>query len=132
MCSLREEDVFVQNEVLKVMPDIILDTQIEHPKWVTLQSSKFCNGVFVLLEKDDMTPVFGKVFDVIVILNRRIVLCVQQYYGHVFNAHYNSFEITTRGIVSAVFVDQLDDHRPLHSTSTFVSSDLYITLPYAF
>ena len=79
-----------------------------------------------------MIPVFGKVFDVIVILNRRIVLCVQQYYGHVFNAHYNSFEITTRGIVSAVFVDQLDDHRPLHSTSTFVSSDLYITLPYAF
>ena len=51
VCSLREEDVFVQNEVLKVMPDIILDTQIEHPKWVTLQSSKFCNGVFVLLEK---------------------------------------------------------------------------------
>ena len=130
--SLKEEDLYVQNEILRHIPNATLETQVEHLKWVTLQSSKFCNGVFVMLKNDTMTPLFGKVFDIVIVCEK-ILLCVQQYHGSLFQAHYNSFEISTRGTTSAVFVDQLDGYRPLHSTRTFVTSDtsLYITLPYA-
>ena len=132
LMPLNEEDLYVQNEILRRLPDIDLDTQVAHPKWVTLQSSKLCSGVFVLLKNDDMTPLFGKVLDVILIVGDIVLLCVQHYYGSLFHAHYHSFEISTRGTISAVFVDELEDHRPVHSTSTFVTSDrsLYITLPY--
>lgn len=98
---------------------------------MNLQSSHFCKGLYVLLKYDTMHPVFGKITDLLLI-NHTLIICVIEYYGHTFYSHYNAFMIKFRGVVSAVNVHSLVDHRPLHARSSFVSSDmnLYITLPY--
>ena len=132
-CSLSDEDEYVQHELVRLIPNLPLDSLIQHPNWVDLQSSHLCKGVYVLLEYDLVRPTFGKVCD-IVCVERTVVLCVQKYYGHIFNTHYNSFEITTHGGIFAVSVDVLNDHRPLRTRQTFVSSDksIFVSLPYVY
>ena len=77
---------------------------------MNLQSSPFCKGLYVLLKYDTMHPVFGKITD-LVIINHTLIVCVIEYYGHTFSSHYNAFMIKSRGVVSAVNVHFLADHR---------------------
>lgn len=130
-CSLNKEDDYVQREILRLIPGVPLDSCVQHPNWLDLQSSHLCKGVYVMLKYDLVRPTFGKLFD-IACIEHTAILCVQEYYGHVFNSHYNAFEIATRGTILAVSVDTLDDHRPLSARQTFVSSDTstFISLPY--
>lgn len=132
-CPLSNEESYVQNEFLRLIPHLTMESVVKHPNWVHLQSSYLCKGVYVLLHHDLMRPVFGKVIDIVVV-EQTVVLCVHEYYGHIFNAHYNSYEINTHGAFMAVNVHALTDHRPLHARPSFVPSDksLYITLPYIY
>ena len=81
-----------------------------------------------------MNPKFGKIFDLITFENNsRLVLCVVEYYGHVFMSHYNSYLIKSKGTITAVDVFALSDHRPLLAYHNFNASDhsnLHIILPY--
>lgn len=47
-------------------------------------------------------------------------------------SHYNAFIIKSRGVVSAIDVQSLADHRHFYALSSFRSldKDLYITMPY--
>lgn len=130
---LSEEDNYIQTELLQLIPHLALDSIVEHPSWVNLQSSHLCKGVYVLLNYNLMRPVFGKVIDIVTI-EQTVVLCVLKYYGHTFHAHYNCYEIGNCGAIVAVSAHVLADHRPLHARTTFVSSDksLYIVLPYIY
>ena len=89
------------------------DSVVSHPSWVNLQSSHFCKGLYVLLEYDTMHSVFGKITD-LVIINHTLIVCVIEYYGHTFSSHYNAFMIKSRGVVSAVNVHFLADHRSFY------------------
>ena len=75
-CLLKDDKNFARDEILRLVPNLSLDTLVHHPKWVKLQSSNLCQGVFVLLQYDEMRPVFGKVFDVIIV-NETVVLCAK-------------------------------------------------------
>lgn len=132
-CLLREEEDYLQNELMRLIPSLTMESVIEHPSWVDIQSSHLCNGVYVLLEYDLVRPTFGKISD-IATFDNTVVLCVQKYYGNVYHAHYCSYEICTLGVLIAVSMDILADHRPLHAKTTFLSSDKarYITLPYMY
>ena len=61
-----------------------------------------------------------------------LIICVVEYYGETFSSHFNAFVIKSRGVVSAINVYSLADHRPFYARFNFSSSDeaLYITLPY--
>lgn len=130
---LANEEDYIQMEFFQRIPKLTPDSVVSHPSFVLLQSSRLCMGVYILLKYDDITPVFGKIVD-IVCFNDTVVLCVQEYYGHTFNTHYNCFSISHHGILKAVHLDNLSDHRPLHARRNFVRSDksLYIMLPYTY
>ena len=132
-CSLSEEDEYVQRELLRLIPNLPMGSLVHHPSWTDVQNSHLCKGVYVLLEHNLIKPTFGKIHD-IVCVEHTVVLCMQKYYGHIFNSHYNSFEIIPHGGVFAVCVDMLSDHRPLRARKNFVSSDksVFISLPYVY
>lgn len=131
--TLACEDDYVQSVLKHVFPSLCADAIICHPNWVNLQSSHFYKGLYVLVKYDDMNPTFGKIIDLITI-EGVLIICVIEYCGDVFISHYNAFRIKSRGIVSAINVYSLSDHRPFYARSSFSSSDnnLYITLPYYF
>ena len=87
----------------------------------------------MLVKYDSMHPAFGKIIDLVAIEDTHII-CVVEYYGDTFTSHYNAFIIKSRGIVSAINVHSLADHRSFYARSSFSSSDNYldITLPYYF
>ena len=55
-----------------------------------------------------------KSFD-IVCIDETVLLCVQEYYGHLFSCHYNCFSIIHHGIIRAVHVGAIKDHRTLRA-----------------
>ena len=63
-----------------------------------------------------------------------VVLCVSEYSGSCFCAHYNSFVIKPKASKIAIEISSLFDHRPLHARHCFdkLDKDLYISLPYTF
>ena len=44
-CPLNEEESFVINKVLELIPYLTLESVVEHPNWVQLQSSRLSMGV---------------------------------------------------------------------------------------
>lgn len=127
-CVLGEEEDYLQAEFLRLMPNTSLDVLVSQ---VTLQSSVLRKGVFIILDYDLYKPVFGKVIDLAVIQST-VLLCVIEYYGNYFNSHFNSFEISHHGVLKAVNIETLHDHRPVYARQSFVNTDhsLYISLPY--
>lgn len=128
---LENELDYVQAEFLCLIPSLTPETTVRHRKWVKLQSSNFVMGVFVHIELDPIHPIFGKVFDIAVI-DRTMILSVQDCIGTSFSTHYNSFVIKAKVDVRAVGIHRLLDHRPLHARQNFDRNDkdLYISLPY--
>ena len=128
---LENELDYVQAEFLCLIPSLTPETTVRHRKWVKLQSSNFVMGVFVHIELDPIHPIFGKVFDIAVI-DRTMILSVQDCIGTRFSTHYNSFVIKAKVDVRAVGIHRLLDHRPLHARQNFDRNDkdLYILLPY--
>ena len=129
--SLANEEDYVQIELLRLIPQLTQESTVSHPSFVNLQSLRLCQGVYVLLQYDDVRPLFGKIID-IVCIEETVVLCVQEYYGRIFNSHYNCFSITHYGVFRAVHIGTLQDHQPLQARKSFVVTDksLYIMLPY--
>ena len=128
--TLSLEGDYVQKELKRLIPGLSFNTIIYHPVWAKLQSSRFYKGLYVLLKYDIITPVFGKIVDLVVIDNT-LLLCVSHFYGELFSSHYNAFIIKTKGVISAIDVCSLDDHRPFYAKTSFSSSEYqYVVLPY--
>ena len=102
--TLSCEDDYIQHELKRSIPSLGADSVVYHPKWVDLQSSHFCKGLYILIKYDSMHPVFGKIIDLVTI-ETTLIICVVEYYGDVFSPHYNAFIIKSRGVVSAINVD---------------------------
>ena len=64
--TLQMEADYLVEEITKHIPDG-RDLEIEHPKWVKVQSSCVRQGGFMLLKYDLMQPEFGKVIDIAVV-----------------------------------------------------------------
>lgn len=130
--SFDEEDEHVQRLLTQLFPDIS-SCAIHHHKWVKVQSTKYTNGVFILITHDLISPVFGKVVDIIVV-NSTIILTVQKHESMFFDSHYNAYVVRPTGHLIAVQQHTLEWHNAFHQQSTFASSDVqcYITLPYIY
>ena len=44
-CPLNEEENYVLNKVFELIPYLMLESVVEHPNWVQLQSSRLSMGV---------------------------------------------------------------------------------------
>ena len=68
----------------------------------------------------------------ILTIESTVVLSVREYYGEVFVSHFNAFVINSRGVISAICVDSLADHRTLSVKKNLVPSDntQYVTMYY--
>ena len=113
-----------------IKPSYAYESIVRHPVWVKLQSSHFYKSLYVLLEFDIMNPIFGKIIELVTITDT-LIICVLHYYGELFCPHYNTFIIHSKGVISAIDVYSLADHRPFYAHFSSSSSDesLYI-LPY--
>ena len=125
------EDRYLQLELKRLFPSLTDDSVVNHPDWADIQSSHFCYGLYVLLTYDIMHPVFGKIIDLVTV-NNILIICVLEYFGEVYCSHINAYVIKSKGVISAIDVYSLTDHRPFYARHTFSSSDLslYVTLPY--
>ena len=130
---LSTEPNYVQAELTRLSPGLDLFSIVKHPKWVKMQSSSFKMGYYVLLKYDIYEPLFGKIID-LVICEGIFIICVEEYHSSFFYSHYNSFVIVSHGTFSALEVNNLYDHRPIHAKYSFVKTDksIYISLPYLY
>ena len=66
-----------------------------HYKWLKVHSTHYKLGDFVLLERDDFSPQFGKISDIIRLEKRNnIFFLVEPYSADFFASHYNAYVIT--------------------------------------
>ena len=126
--TLQNEDECIKMEFVRLIPNISLDSEINHVEWFKIQSSV---GVFVMLEYSVETPVFGLIVDILC-FEMTVVLYVQRYVGELFHSHFNGFVIKSHGAFAVVNLWSLQDYRPVTVKSNFLSSDhqLYALLPY--
>ena len=131
--TLACEDDYIQCELKRFIPGLTAESIVYHPSWVHFQSSHIYKGLYILVKYDTMHPVFGKIIDIVTVEDT-VTICVIEYYGDILSSHYNAFIIKSRGVVSAISMHSLADHRPFCAQSTFslLDNDLYITLPYYF
>lgn len=132
---LCNEPQHVQAEIIRLQPSVTPETEVFHPNWVNIQSSTYHQGVFVLLNHDDMNPKFGKVVDLIMLKDPQFVcLCVEIHAAKYFCSHYNAFVIKSRVTTAIVPIHSLPDHYILRAHRSFDTSDvnLYISVQYLY
>ena len=93
-----------------------------NPEWARLLSSCFRKGVFVRLEYDVMSPVFGEIINLITVENV-LILCVLQLSSQLYVPHFNAFIVKNRGNQSAIDIYSLPDHRPFYANLNYQSGD---------
>lgn len=108
---LCNEPQHVQAEIIRLQTSATPETEVFHPNWVNIQSSTYHQGVFVLLNHDDMDPKFGKIVDLIMLKDPQFVcLCVEIHAAQYFCSHYNAFVIESRVTTAIVPNHSLPDH----------------------
>ncbi len=133
LSSYNEEEECIQQKLRQLFPSDLQDLIIRHHKWVSVQSSKYTRGVFVLIEYDLIEPVFGKVVDLLEI-NGTIMLSLEKHKSLFFDVHFNSFVVKSLGEHIAVEQHTLTFYNVIHASTTFITTDTqcYLTLPYIY
>ena len=132
---LRYEPQHIQSDIIRLHPSATPETVACHPNRIKFQSTTYRQGVFVLLDRDDMDPTFGMVVDLIMLKETQFVcLRVERYDGKYFSSHYNAFVVKSRVTTVTVPVHSLPDHHVLRAHRSFDISDanLYISAPYLY
>ena len=116
-----------------INPDVPNHSPVFHYKWLKLRSNVYKCGSFILIKRDNFSPTFGKIIDVLEV-DRYIFFQVEVYASCGFCSHYNSFVVTSRNVSQFVDVHDLDDHHSLLARRCYNLADnrLYITMPYVF
>lgn len=130
-CTFGEEEDYLQVAFLEVITNLTNDNMVTHPDWVSKNVYQLRKSTFIILQYDFFKPVFGKIVD-IAVMDKTVMLCVVEYYGNFLNEHLNSFEVSHYGVIKAVSLDALHDHRPIYPRHSFVNTDrhLYMSLPF--
>ena len=129
---LLSEDDCIQEEFLRLIPILSLESEIKHYNWIKFQSSTLHKGTFLLIKYDVNIPVFGKILYFLG-YSSTILLYVQKYVSDLFCSHYSAFLIKTHGEFRILNMDTILDYRPITVQSSCVSSgDLYALMPYYF
>lgn len=134
-CSvLSTECDRVKLQILTIAPSISPNCSLKHHRWLKIHSLVYKIGTFVLLQRDDIAPKFGKIEDIIVSENQAIFFLVEEHLGYSFSTHYNAFMVNSTLNKLVIDVHSLKDHHPLMVRRSFDVSDhcLYIVLPYIY
>ena len=108
---LRGEPLHIQSKILAIIPTLTLDCIVKRPTWLKHHSSTYKQGSFVLIERDEMTPTFGKITDIIFISQcNSVFFMVENYKAEYFSCHYNCFVIKSSCNMSLVNMESLHDH----------------------
>ena len=129
---LRGEPLHIQSKILATIPTLTLDCIVKRPTWLKHHSSTYKHGSFVLIERDEMTPTFGKITDILFISQcNSVFFMVENYQAEYFSCHYNCFVIKSSFNMSLVNMESLHDHHALMIHTSFDVGDkcLYISLP---
>lgn len=89
--SLTSEHIMHALQCVK--PDITSHCPIFRHKWLKLRSNVYKHGSFVLLKRDNISPTFGKIIDILKV-NHYIFFQVEMYVSSGFCGHFNSFVVT--------------------------------------
>ena len=122
----------IQSELKIICPGLKENSVIRSPMWVKIQSAKYRLGVAVLLHWDEMDVKFGKVIEILQIIDANIVtflLIVEVFEAEYLCSHYNSYVVTSSSTTQIVNVEML---HILTIRKSFDPSDLnlYISIPY--
>ena len=127
---LRGEPLHIQTKILTMIPTLTLDCQLKRPTWLKLHNSVFKHGSFVLVKRDDMSPTFGKIVDILLI-SESVFFKVEVFTAESFSCHYNCFVIKSLCTVILINMAELHDYHVLLLHRSFDTNDncLYISLP---
>ena len=131
---LRDERDHIQTQIA-VINNFSADCTLTRPDWVKYHNSVYRHGSYVLMERHEITPVFGKVLDIVVILKTNdIFFTVELYSSNFFSCHYNAFVINSMCTTSFVHIKSLEDYHILMPRRSFDTTDVntYISLPYIY
>ena len=109
-----------------------VDCIIHHHKWLKIQSTVYKVGNFILLDRDEFTPKFGMILDIIHVPEQQwILLDVEEFVGDYFISHFNAFVVVSMSNAAVVDVHLLQDYHSYTARKGFNVSDnsLYIVLP---
>lgn len=131
---LRDEPEYVQSIILRSVTNSA-ECTVVRPDWVKYQTTTYRHGSFVLFCRHEMTPVFGKIVDIVITRHTDdIFLNLELFSSLLFSNHYNAFVIDSSYTTSFVNVKSLPDYYVLMPRSNFDATDksTYLTLPYIF
>lgn len=86
---------------------------ISRPTWAKQNGSLIKRGVFVIIGSDGLHPIFGKVEELLVILNT-LVLLVHVVKTQYFDDHYHTFVVEVTADQSLLFFGNLNNYSMLH------------------
>ena len=129
---LRGEPPHLQSKILATIPTLTLDCILKRPTWLKHHSSIYKHGSFVLINRHEMTPTFGKIIDIILVPQTdNVFFKVEVYTTEYFSGHYNCFVIKSSSMTSLVDMESLHDFHALmiHRSFNINDGSLYISLP---
>ena len=132
---LSTEPENIRDQIIATTPPLSPICTLKHHQWLKIQSLVYKLGTFVLLQRHDMSPKFGKILDIIhVEETQQLLLCVEVYESYSFSAHYNAFMVHPTSCIKVVDVHSLEDHHSLLVRKSFNVSDqsLYIVMSYIY
>lgn len=133
--NLEDENDTVREQLRCISPTLSPTGTIVHHRWVKIHSFNFKLGNFVLMERDDMKPKFGKIEDILHIgETSKNVFFVQVYEAVTFCTHYNAFQLnaTTEKVVISIY--NLEDHHPYIVRKSFnvLDRNMYVGMHYTY
>ena len=123
-----QSDILLAADMSPSPDDVILF----YHKWLKINSNIFKVGSFLLLERDDFSPKFGKIENIIHIeKTNKVVFHVALYSSDFFASHFNAFAVLPTSTKSVVNACSLQEHHSLLPRKSFDVTDhnLYIVLP---
>ena len=132
---LSQECENIISQLVKLEPSLQCECSLNHHNWLKIHSSMYKLGMFVLLERHDISPKFGKIMDIIHIQDFKLLFFyVEVYEGYCFCTHYNAFGVHTTTNICIIDIHALQDHHSFLVRKSFNLSDhiLYITMPYTY
>lgn len=130
-CLTTETDT-MKSQILSIIPSLSSTCSLKHHKWCKIQSLVYKLGSYVLIQRDDMKPKFGKIQDIICVCeSQQILFFAEVFEGYLFSTHYNAFVVRSTSNTLVLDVSSIQDHHSLLVRKSFDVSDhnLYITMP---
>lgn len=104
----------IREALFSLIQGIHAETTVVRPTWVKTEGITIKKGAYIITGSDGMHPIFGKVLDLLVLLNMvviEVMLCPVEY----FDSHYHAYSVIRSQNMSYVLFSNLTDKSVLHA-----------------